>query len=66
LEMLADVVRAALHDSFYPVEEAGEELVGVFHLTQFEPDIQNEADNAPMAMERESARKALEQLRPSK
>jgi hypothetical protein len=62
-EALADVVGAALHDSFYPLQAAGEELVGVFHLTQFEPDIQNQAENAPMAMERDSARKVLEQLR---
>jgi len=65
-DALAGVVRAALHDSFYPVQEAGEELVGVFHLTQFEPDIQNEAEKAPMAMQRDSARKALEQLGPQK
>jgi len=61
-EALAGVVRAALHDQFYPVQEVGEELVGTFHLMQFEPDIQNEAKNAPMAMERDSARKILEQL----
>jgi aminopeptidase N len=65
-EALADVVRAALRDPFYPVREVGEELVGVFHLTQFEPDVQNEADHAPMAMERGSARNALEQLRQDK
>jgi hypothetical protein len=45
------------------VQEVGEELVGAFHLTQFEPDIQKEAENAPMTMERESARRALDQLR---
>jgi aminopeptidase N len=66
MEALAGVVRSALHDSFYPLQEISEELVGAFHLTQFEPDIQNEAENAPMAMERDSARKALEQLRQQK
>jgi aminopeptidase N len=65
-EALAGVVRAALQDSFYPLQEVGEELVGAFHLTQFEPDIQNQAENAPMAMERDSARKALEQLQKNK
>jgi aminopeptidase N len=65
-EALAGVVRAALHDSFYPLQEASEELVGVFHLTQFEPEIQSQAENAPMAMERDPARKVLEQLRQQK
>jgi aminopeptidase N len=65
-EALTGVVRAALHDSFYPLQEVGEELAGAFHLTQFEPDIQNEAEKAPMAMERDSARKALDQLRQQK
>jgi hypothetical protein len=40
----------------------GEELVGVFDLTRFEADIQKEAKGAPMAMQRESAQKVLEQL----
>jgi len=65
-QALADVVRAAVHDSFYPVQEVGEELVGAFHLSQFESDIQREAENAPMSMERDSARKVLEQLRQQK
>jgi aminopeptidase N len=48
---LIEVVRAALHDPFYLTQEAGEELVGVFDLTQFESDIQAEAQGAPMAMQ---------------
>jgi hypothetical protein len=59
---VAEVVRAALHDPFYPIQEVGEELVGVFDLTQFEVDIQKEAKGAPMTMQRESAQKVLEQL----
>jgi aminopeptidase N len=59
---LSEVVRAALHDPYYFTQEAGEELVGVFHLSQFEADIQTEAQTAPMAMQRDPAKKALEQL----
>ncbi|HTU40796.1 MAG TPA: M1 family metallopeptidase [Candidatus Aquilonibacter sp.] len=59
---LTEVVRAALHDPYYLTQEAGEELVGVFHLSQFEADIQTEAQRAPMAMQRDPARKVLEQL----
>jgi hypothetical protein len=59
---VVEVVRAALHDPFYPIQEVSEELVGVFDLTQFEADIQKEAKGAPMAMQRESAQKVLEQL----
>jgi hypothetical protein len=59
---LTEVVRAALHDPFYFTQEAGEELVGVFSLSQFEADIQAEAQRAPMAMQRDPAQKVLEQL----
>ena len=59
---LTEVVRAALHDPFYFTQEAGEELVGVFYLSQFEADIQTEAQRAPMAMQRDPAQKVLEQL----
>jgi aminopeptidase N len=59
---LTEVVRAALHDPFYFTQEAGEELVGVFYLSQFEADIQAEAQRAPMAMQRDPAQKVLEQL----
>ena len=61
---LIEVVQAALDDPFYPVQEIAEELVGVFHLTQFEARIVDQARGAPMAMEREAARKVLEQLHP--
>lgn len=59
---VVDVVRAALHDPFYPVQEAGEGLVGAFGLTQFEPDIRAEADSAPMSLQRTPAQQVLEQL----
>jgi aminopeptidase N len=59
---LTEVVRAALHDPFYFTQEAGEELVGAFYLSQFEADIQTEAQRAPMAMQRAPAQKVLEQL----
>jgi aminopeptidase N len=59
---LTEVVRAALHDPVYFTQEAGEELVGVFNLTQFEADIETAAQGAPMAMQREPARQVLKQL----
>ncbi|MGH9758182.1 MAG: M1 family aminopeptidase, partial [Candidatus Acidiferrales bacterium] len=59
---LAETVKSALHDPFYLTREAGEELVGVYGLTQFEPEIQSEAQDAPMAMQRDAARQALNQL----
>ncbi len=59
---LADVVQAGLRDSYYLVQEASEELVGVYDLSQFESDIQDEAQNAPMATQRDAAKKVLEQL----
>jgi len=62
LQDLTEVVRAALHDPFYFTREAGEELVGVFNLTQFEADLQAEAQGAPMAMQRDPAKLVLKQL----
>jgi HEAT repeat protein len=63
LQELTEAVRAALHDPFYVTREAGEELVGVFNLTQFEADVQAEAQGAPMAMQRDPAKQVLKQLR---
>lgn len=64
---LVEVVRAALHDPFYPVQEVGEELVGVYDLFHFQAEIQKEAaQGAPMAMQREAAEKVLGQLRHQK
>jgi len=60
---LVEVVRAALHDPFLPVQEIGIDLVGFFVLAQFQPDIQAEAQSAPMAQDREAAQQVLEQLR---
>jgi hypothetical protein len=62
LPELVEVVRAALSDPFYPVQEVGEELVGIFALSQFEAEIRTEAQKAPMTMQREAAQKVLEQL----
>jgi aminopeptidase N len=59
---LVEVVRAALRDPFLPVRLAGEQLVGAFDLTQFRSDIQTDAQGAPVIMQRELARKVLEQL----
>jgi aminopeptidase N len=55
-------VRAALHDTFYFTKKAGEEVVGVFGFTQFEPEIQAEAQGAPMAMQRRPAQEVLAKL----
>lgn len=44
------------------MQEVAEELVGVFDLAQFEADIQMQAREAPMAMQRDAAKKVLEQL----
>ncbi|MGH9735823.1 MAG: M1 family aminopeptidase [Candidatus Acidiferrales bacterium] len=59
---LIEVARAALRDPFYLTRAAGEKMVGAFHLTQFEPDIQTEAQHAPMAMQRRVAQQVLDQL----
>ncbi|MHB8485579.1 MAG: M1 family aminopeptidase [Candidatus Acidiferrales bacterium] len=59
---LIETVRAALRDSFFPVEEAGEELVGAFDLIQFQAEIQRQAQDAPTMMQREPAQGVLEQL----
>lgn len=59
---LIEVTRGALNDPFYLTRAAAEKLVGAFHLTQFEADIQAQAQSAPMAMQRAAAQRVLDQL----
>ncbi len=59
---VVQVVGAALRDPYYPTQRAGQQLVGVFGLTQFEPEVQAMARNAPMAMQRDPAQRILDQL----
>jgi hypothetical protein len=56
------VTEAALRDPFFPIQEAGQDLVGAFGLIQFRADIEREAQTGPTIMQRAAARKALEQL----
>ena len=66
MPQLTEAVNSALHDPFYLTREAGEELVGVYRLTQFEAEIQAEAQGAPMAMQRDAAQQVLHQLQSPK
>ncbi|HEV2617537.1 MAG TPA: M1 family aminopeptidase [Candidatus Acidoferrales bacterium] len=59
---LDKVVRASLHDPFLLVRQAGEKLVGAFGLTEFRTLIQENAQRAPMAFQRDAARRILSQL----
>jgi aminopeptidase N len=59
---LVEVVREALHDSYLPVRETAWDLVGAFHLVQFQSDIQTEAQSAPLAQDRDAAKQVLERL----
>jgi len=59
---LVEVVREALHDPYLPVRETAWDLVGTFHLVQFQSDIQTEAQSAPLAQDRDAAKQVLEQL----
>ncbi len=59
---LVEVVRAALHDPYLPVRETAWDIVGTFHLVQFQSDIQTEAQSAPMMQDRGAAKQVLEQL----
>jgi aminopeptidase N len=62
---LVDVVRAAVQDQFLPIHETGEQLIGAFDLTQFQKDVQVEAQSATMIQDREAAERILEQLKHS-
>jgi aminopeptidase N len=59
---LVEVVRAALHDPYLPVRETAWDIVGTFHLVQFQSDIQTEAQSAPMMQDRDAAKQVVEQL----
>jgi aminopeptidase N len=60
---LIEVIGAALHDSFLPIVEAGERLVGIYELKQFQTDIEAAAQNAPLVMQRQVAQMVLKQLK---
>jgi len=62
LKQLEQVVGAALRDSFFLIQEAGEVLVGGFGLVQFKPDIEKAVLSAPTVIEREPAQQVLDQL----
>jgi aminopeptidase N len=59
---LIGVVRTALDDPFLLIQQAGEGLVGAYRLREFQKPIQEDAQNAPTAFQRDTARRALEQL----
>jgi aminopeptidase N len=62
LEEFVEVVRAALHDLYLPLRETAWDIVGTFHLVQFQSEIQTEAQSAPMMQDRDAAKHVLEQL----
>ncbi len=59
---LVSTVRAALHDPFYLVQNAGEQLVAAYHLTEFRRQIEEQARGAPMMFQRDAARNVLRKL----
>jgi aminopeptidase N len=59
---LVGAVRAALSDPFLLIQQAGEGLVGAYRLREFQKPMQEEAQNAPMAFQRDAARRTLEQI----
>ncbi len=63
---LSEVARAALHDPSSGTRQAAEELIGALRLSEFQADLEQEARGAAMIMQRESAQKALAQLKGSK
>ncbi len=65
-QRLAEVARAALHDPFFGTQQAAAELIGALHLREFQADLERDARGAAMIMQRESAQKALAQLKGSK
>jgi aminopeptidase N len=58
---LVGVVAAALRDSFLPIQEAGERLVGTLKLTQFQAEIES-VRNSPFVMQRDLVQRVLAQL----
>jgi aminopeptidase N len=62
LPQLEQVVGAALHDPFFLIQAAGEELVGSFGMAQFKPDIEKAVQSSPSIIERDPAQQVLDQL----
>jgi aminopeptidase N len=61
-QQLIAMTEAALHDSFVPIQEAGEDIVGNFSLAQFRSDIETEARSAPTMMQRDAASRVLQEM----
>ena len=59
---LAKAVDAALRDSYLPTQQAGEELVGIYHFVQFEAEIKTRSQDTLMPLDRQEALKILEEL----
>ncbi|HET7175363.1 MAG TPA: M1 family aminopeptidase [Gammaproteobacteria bacterium] len=64
-EELASLVGAGLHDTYIPLQQSAQQLVASFHLTQFKPELEAEATQAPSEWQRQIAKAALQQLQAS-
>jgi aminopeptidase N len=63
-QQLTDVAAKALRDPFFPIQEAGQDLVGAFQLEQFRKEVEREARTAPTKMQRDAATRDLQRLSP--
>lgn len=61
-QALTEVTGAALRESFVSVQQAGVRLAGAFGLTEFRGELETEAETAPTAFQRDTARQALAQI----
>jgi aminopeptidase N len=61
-QALVRTVGDALDDPFLPVHELADQLVGVFRLKQFRPDIERDAKQAVIMDDRNDARRVLREL----
>jgi aminopeptidase N len=63
-QAFAELVGKTLQDPYFPLHLTGEKLAASFHLTQFQPEIEDEAAHGPTPWQRGMARDVLKTLVP--
>ncbi|HEV2111172.1 MAG TPA: M1 family aminopeptidase [Gammaproteobacteria bacterium] len=61
----AEILDQTLHDTYFPLRQTAQSLAATFHLVQFRPAIQDEAEHAPTLWQRQAAEALLARFSPA-
>jgi hypothetical protein len=63
-QAFAELVGKTMRDPYFPLHLTADRLAAAFHLTQFRPEIEDEAAHAPTPWQRGMASDVLKTLSP--